>query len=145
MRPTETIIWSAGEHEFRLAIGELRAIEQQSNAGVAVILRRLMTGDWYIDDIAGVLRLGLVGAGMPQNDAKRVIERAMAIASPYELAVTATDVLRRFILFEGADQPGEPQAGAGQTESPSQTDSADGPTSSPQEPPAGSHQETSTT
>jgi hypothetical protein len=101
-----------------------------------------MTGDWFIDDIAGVIRLGLVGAGMPQPEAKRVIERAMAIASPYELAVTATDILRRFILFEGADQPGEPQAGAVQTENLSQTDLPDGPTSSPQEPPADSPQET---
>lgn len=142
MRPVETIVWPAGEHEFRLAIGELRAIEQQSNAGVAVVLRRLLTGDWYIDDIAGVIRLGLVGAGMTQNDAKRVIERAMVIASPYELAVTATDVLRRFILFEGVDQPGEPLAGAGQTESPSQMASPDGQSSSPQEPHVDSPQET---
>jgi hypothetical protein len=111
MRGAEEIVWPGGEHAFRLGIGELRAIEQKSEAGCAVIMMRLLTTAWKIDDVIQPIRLGLIGGGMAERDAQRVLENAMDTASPYSLAVTAADVLRRFIMWETADQPGEPQAG----------------------------------
>jgi len=112
MRGSEEIVWPAGEDSFRLGIGELRAIEQKSEAGCAVILMRLLSTQWKIDDVVGVLRLGLIGAGMHEREAQKRVEAALDVASPYALAVTAADVLRRFIMWETADQPGEAEAGA---------------------------------
>lgn len=113
MRGAEDIVWPGGEHPFRLGIGELRAIEQRSDAGSAVVMMRLLTGQWKIDDVFSTLRIGLVGGGMSEADAKKTIDSALESASPYKLSVTAADLIRRFIMWdEGDEQPGEPQAEA---------------------------------
>lgn len=112
MRAAETIVWPGGEHSFRLGIGELRAIEQRCDAGVVVVLMRLLGQTWKIDDVLSPLRLGLIGGGMDERAAQKVIDDALSVVSPYGLAVTAADVLRRFIMWDGDDQPGEAEAGA---------------------------------
>ena len=111
MRGAEQIVWAGGEHPFRLGIGELRAIEQRSDAGVAVVLMRLLSSQFKIDDVIGVIRLGLIGGGMAERDAQKALEAALEVSSPYALAVPAADILRRFIMWETPDQPGEPEAG----------------------------------
>lgn len=135
MRGAQTIVWAGGEHSFRLGIGELRAIEQASDAGVSVVFMRLIGQQWKIDDVLSPIRLGLIGAGMSESDARTTIERATSLESPYALAVTAADVLRRFIMWGQEDAPGEPDAG---TESPlpppSQTERPAGRPISEQEP-----------
>lgn len=135
MRGSETIVWRGGEHDFRLGIGELRAIEQRSDAGVAVVLMRLIAQQWKIDDVINPIRLGLTGAGMTEADAKRLIDRALDTASPYALAVTAAEIMRRFIMWETDDVPGENQAGEeSQIQTRSQTDAPNGPATTVQEP-----------
>ncbi|SDN84709.1 gene transfer agent family protein [Ensifer sp. YR511] len=111
MRGSEEIVWAGGEHHFRLGIGELRAIEGKCEAGCAVILMRLLSSAWKIDDVIQPLRLGLIGGGMHEREAQKELDRALTLASPYALAVTAADVLRRFIMWETPDQPGGDQQG----------------------------------
>ncbi|KSV79568.1 hypothetical protein N185_00115 [Sinorhizobium sp. GW3] len=111
MRGSEEIVWPGGEHAFRLGIGELRAIEQKCEAGCAVVMMRLLSSAWKIDDVIQPLRLGLIGGGLHEREATKELDRALTLASPYALAVTAADVLRRFIMWETPDQPGEPEAG----------------------------------
>lgn len=135
MRGAETIVWAGGEHRFRLGIGELRAIEQASDAGVSVVFMRLIGQQWKIDDVIGPIRLGLMGAGMTEGEAKATLNRVTATESPYGLAVTSAEILRRFIMWDPEDAPGEPKAG---TESPvpplSETAKPDGPATTVQEP-----------
>ncbi|PKA40453.1 gene transfer agent family protein [Rhizobium sullae] len=111
MRGSESIIWPGGEHSFRLGIGELRAIEQRSDAGCAVVMMRLLSSQWKIDDVVGPIRIGLVGGGKDEREAQKILESALDVASPYALAVTAAEIIRRFIMWETDDQPGENQAG----------------------------------
>ncbi|MBD9372114.1 gene transfer agent family protein [Rhizobium sp. ARZ01] len=128
MRGSETIAWAGGEHNFRLGIGELRSIEQLSDAGVAVVFMRLIGQQWKIDDVLGPIRLGLMGAGMIESEAKAVLNRASTTHSPYALAITSAEILRRFIMWEGEDAPGEPEAGeANQRLTRSETEEPDGP------------------
>lgn len=126
MRSAETIVWAGGEHSFRLGIGELRAIEQSSDAGVSVVLLRLIGGQWKIDDVIAPIRLGLIGGGLPEPEAKRVLDRVMGTNSPYELSVTAAEVLRRFIMWNTDDAPGEGEAGEDQHQTRFQTEKPDG-------------------
>lgn len=135
MRSSESIVWPGGEHEFRLGIGELRAIEQRSDAGCAVVLMRLLGQAWKIDDVIGPIRLGLVGGGMAEKDAQKAVDAALEVASPYALAITSAEVIRRFIMWDGDDQSGELEAGAeNQTQTRSPTDAPDGPAITGQEP-----------
>lgn len=111
MRGAEEVTWPGGEHSFRLGIGELRAIEQRSDAGCAVVMMRLLSSQFKIDDVIQPIRIGLIGGGMDERAAQRVIDSALDMASPYALAVTAADIMRRFIMWEMDDQPGEAKAG----------------------------------
>lgn len=127
MRSSETIPWAGGEHPFRLGIGELRAIEQASEAGVSVVLLRLIGQQWKVDDVYAPIRLGLIGGGMPAEEASRLMERVTGTNSLYELAITAAAVLKRFIMWETADAPGELDAGADRNQTRFPTDGPDGP------------------
>lgn len=135
MRQAEEIVWAGGEHRFRLDIGALRAIEQKSDAGVSVVLLRLLGQQWKADDVLSVIRLGLVGGGMADAEARAALDRALDTASLFALSLTAADVLRRFIMFEGDDRPGEAEAGTATSPTRSPTDEPDGrPTSEPEQP-----------
>lgn len=140
MRHAETFVWPAGEHQFRLGIGELRGIEQRCDAGVAVVLMRLLSSQFKIDDVISTLRLGLIGAGMPEAEAKRLVDSALDVASPYALSIAAASVLQKFIMWEsedapGGDKPGEPKAGPGFPLPPhSEMEKPDGPATTESEP-----------
>jgi hypothetical protein len=132
MRHSENIVWPGGEHEFLLGIGQLRAIEQRSDAGCAVVMMRLLTSQWKIDDVIAPIRLGLVGGGMSEHEAQKAVDAALEIASPYTLAVTSAEVIRRFIMWDGDDQPGEAAAeGAAEANLSATTEPAGQPTMAP--------------
>ncbi|BCH32640.1 hypothetical protein MesoLjLc_45700 [Mesorhizobium sp. L-8-10] len=146
MRHGEMIVWAAGEDTFRLGIGELRAIEQRSDAGVSVVLMRLLGGAWKVDDVINPIRLGLIGGGLSEADARKKVDAATESANLYELAVTAAEVMRRFVIWEGDDQPGEAPAGQAETTSPrSPTAEPDGQPTTELAPSSASLPETSTT
>ncbi|MBZ9888127.1 gene transfer agent family protein [Mesorhizobium sp. BR1-1-3] len=115
MRSAEEVVWPGGIHQFRLAIGELRAIEQKCDAGCFVVMMRLLSSQCKIDDVLAPIRLGLIGGGMLEKDAQRLVDSVLAeTASPYTLTVTAAEILRRFLMWDGEDQSsaGEQKAGA---------------------------------
>lgn len=127
MRPSRSIVWPGGEHDFCLGIGELRALEQRSDAGCFVILTRLLTSQWKIDDVLQPIRLGLIGGGMDDREAQKVIDRALETSSPYSLAVPAASILHSFLMWdEEADQPGELAAGTAKARTRSRTGKRDG-------------------
>lgn len=116
----QKVVWPGGEHEFRFAIGELRALEQRLDCGVAVVLTRLLSGQFKIDDVFETLRLGLQGAGMTEQQAIRTIEKAYPQANVFELSVTAARVLSMFLSWKTgkeADDPLEGEATAATMES----------------------------
>lgn len=107
MRAAEPITWAGGEHDFRLGIGELRAIEQRCDAGCAVVFGRLLGSQWKIDDVLSPIRLGLIGGGMDEAAARRMVDRVLETASPWTLAITSASIMQKFIMWENPDQPGE--------------------------------------
>lgn len=126
MRAAEEIVWAGGEHSFRLGIGELRAIEQACDAGVSVVLFRLLGSQWKVDDVVSPIRLGLVGGGMAEIEAKKLVGKITGETSLYELSVTAADILRRFIMWDDGDAPGEQKAGKETHRPRSETEKPDG-------------------
>lgn len=129
MRAAITKTWPAGEHSFRLGIGELRGVEQRCEAGCAVVLSRLLGQAWKVDDVLQPLRLGLIGAGMVEREAQKLVDAALTDSSLYALSIPAADIIQHFLLTEGKDdQLGERQAGAeSQTQTRSPTEGSDGP------------------
>ncbi len=72
---TRRIAWQGGEHDFCIAaIGNILALEQCCNAGIATIYGRLANGSWYLNDIRETIRLGLIGADMPADEAMKAVK-----------------------------------------------------------------------
>jgi len=126
------IVWPGGEHDFKFAIGELRALEQRLDCGCPVVMARLFKAEFKIDDIYEVLRIGLQGGGMSEKQAVAVIQSAFPHANLFDLAVTAARVLAQFISWptdkdsDSAEEVKSGEAQATTTSSPSPTENSDG-------------------
>jgi hypothetical protein len=70
-----TIAWGDGEYRFRLAIGEIRELQEKCDAGPQEILRRLTVGTWRLNDMRETIRIGLIGGGMKPAEALGKIAR----------------------------------------------------------------------
>lgn len=70
-----TLTWADGEHTFKLALGQLRELQEKTNAGPLELLKRLHNGTWRIDDPREVVRLGLIGGGAKPVEALKLVTR----------------------------------------------------------------------
>jgi hypothetical protein len=128
-----TLTFGDGEHLFRLALGELRELQEKCDAGPQEIARRLQGGTWRIDDVREPIRLGLIGGGMKPADAyvtvKRYVDERPAWA---ENALVAFSVLAAAIV--GVEEEPLGKARAGKRKPRSQKASGDTPASTATEP-----------
>lgn len=67
--------WADGDYRFALLIGELRELQDKTGVGPLVLYRRIASGDWHVDDMREVLRLGLIGGGMGPGKALGLVKR----------------------------------------------------------------------
>ena len=80
-----TMEWGDGEHRFRLAIGQLRELQEFVNKprvamgapqiGPMGLWRALADNDAWPHEAREVLRLGLIGGGMTPLDALAMVKR----------------------------------------------------------------------
>lgn len=114
------VLFGDGEHKFRLAIGELRELEEKRDAGSPLILRRLLTGEWWVDDVREVIRLGLVGGGMPATDATKLVKRYVEDRPAWhENALIASTTLGAALMGVEDEEPGKSEAGEAKAPRPS--------------------------
>ena len=72
--------WPGGEHKFALRCGEIEILETEARngrggngIGLGSIWTRVMGGEWFISDINSIIRLGLIGGGMGEVEARRMV------------------------------------------------------------------------
>ncbi len=82
-----------GDYVFRLAWGELIKLQEACDAGPYVILDRLLTGRWKVEEISNVIRLGLIGGGMEPIPARKLVQSYVEKRPPLENLVIAQRVL----------------------------------------------------
>lgn len=102
-----TMDWGDGEHRFRLAIGQLRELQDKCGAGPAEILRRITDGTWRIDDLRETLRLGLIGGGMQPVKALVLVQRYVDVRPLMESVPPAQSVLLAALVGPPGPQPGK--------------------------------------
>lgn len=95
--------WGEGETRFRLAIGEWRELQTKTGVGPARLFSRLNSGDWQVDDLVEVIRLGLIGGGAKPADARRLVDyyvvgRPLLESVPVALAIVGAGLI-------GGDEP----------------------------------------
>ncbi|HEV7323528.1 MAG TPA: gene transfer agent family protein [Bosea sp. (in: a-proteobacteria)] len=67
--------FGGGSYRFRLAMGELEELQEVTGAGPYHCLRRLLAGDWHVQDVRDTIRLGLIGGGLSANEALKLTRR----------------------------------------------------------------------
>ncbi|QWY83571.1 tail tube protein [Rhizobium phage RHph_X2_26] len=80
-----------GDYSFRLGWGQLIELQEKCGAGPYVVLNRLRAHTWQVEDIAEVIRIGLIGGGMAPVEALKLVKRYVKERPPlenYELAFT---------------------------------------------------------
>lgn len=129
-----TFVWGDGEHTFRLAIGQLRELQEKTKAGPLELLARLDNGLWRVDDAREVLRLGLIGGGMTPVAAYEVVAK-YADARPFAESIVPAKLILAAALYgtDEEDIPGKEGAAEATT-----TDGSVSPLSMAGEPSSGS-------
>lgn len=114
----EELVWAGGEHRFFLGIGELRALQKAVDAGPMWVYGRLMSQQWLVDDVYEVVRLGLIGGGLPEADARKLVNQHLASSAGgfYRHVVLAANILRISVIGDEDDPVGETTATEKMTE-----------------------------
>ncbi|WP_108398790.1 gene transfer agent family protein [Devosia submarina] len=116
--------WADGHYDFRLAWGHLIELQEQCDAGPFVILQRLSTGQWKLNDISHTIRLALIGGGVEPAKAIKLTRDYVESRPPLENVMLARGILG--VALQGApdEKPGEAEGeatGSGSMTSPTES------------------------
>lgn len=109
-----TLPWADGEFTFDLRLGEVRKLQERTGLGPAVILQRIVDGEWKVDDYRETILQGLLGGGMAAAEASKLVRNWVDERPAGESFLTAAKILKAFI--EGAPQPKKAKAPKTKTE-----------------------------
>lgn len=87
-----------GDHTFKIGWGQLAKIQEACDAGPFVILDRLASGRWKIEDIREPLRWGLIGGGLAPSEALKLIRDYVEDRPPHENLGIARQVMMAGVL-----------------------------------------------
>lgn len=115
---TVTITWRNGEDQFCLArTGDILALEEKCNAGIATIIKRLRNDDYYLNDVRETIRLALIGGGMTPDKAMTAVKLHVD-GHPDGLAASvllAQVILMAVMVGVPGDELGKPKAAEAET------------------------------
>lgn len=107
--------WADGTYSFRLAWGQLAELQEKCDAGPYVVLQRLHSGAWRIEDITNIIRLGLIGGGSQPAAALKLVRAYVEDRPPMENLIPAQVILSASLMGAPEEKVGEVDA-ASQTE-----------------------------
>ena len=111
--------WPGGEDDFLLRLGELEALDDQTEAGVLDFRYRLSLGQARgslayspvkVREVIACLRLGLIGAGMERGEAERRVKEAFINGDVSALNLLCFTVVSHSLSGKEHDPVGEDQA-----------------------------------
>lgn len=105
-----TLTWGDGEHKFRLAIGQLRELQDKCGAGPLEVLDRLATRRWRVEDVRETMRLGLIGGGMEPIKAIPLVKHYIDERPLMESIPAAQAVLMAALVGVPDDEVGKGEA-----------------------------------
>jgi hypothetical protein len=102
-----TLDWGDGRYKFRLGYGEMLELQEICDAGPAVIAHRLRNDTYRVQDYRETLRIGLIGGGVEQGKALRLIKRFVDNQPPAENLLHAWIVLNAFLIGVSEEEVGK--------------------------------------
>lgn len=125
------VAFNGQETYFKLAWRELMKIQEACDAGPYLVLDRLVSGKWKLQDISEVIKWGLIGGGMKPADAIKLVQVEVEGRRPLENLVIAQMVLGAGVVGAPEEDVGKKSEAANPLESdPLKTESSDLPPSS---------------
>lgn len=109
------LTWVGGEHSFELKIGQLRALQDACDAGPSLILERLTSGRWLVDDVIQTIRFGLEGGGMEKSEARKLTRMHVEEEPLLQHVPVAQAILISSLVGPEEDETGKSEAGGQQT------------------------------
>lgn len=103
------LVWGDGEQVFRLAIAQIRELQEKTNCGPLELLNRMVRGTWRLDDVRETIRLGLIGGGLEPIQALSKIARYVDARPLSESVPTAQAILS--VMIFGKDEEDAPPMG----------------------------------
>jgi hypothetical protein len=113
-----------GTYPFRLAIGELEELQEKTNAGPYTVLRRLVSGDFYVADIRETIRLGLIGGGASAGEAMKLTRQYVDAFPLFHNTNLAVQILSAALQGVPDEQVGKSEAAEAETEANDLTDAS---------------------
>ncbi|AKR55703.1 hypothetical protein XM25_07810 [Devosia sp. H5989] len=103
-----TLTWADGDYTFRLGWGEMVMLQEACDAGPYEVYERLKGTRWRVQDIAAVMRLGLIGGGVEPTKALALVRDYVEGRPPLENVPFARGILMIGIMgAPDGEQPGE--------------------------------------
>lgn len=103
-------------YDFRLGIAELEELQERCAdpdgraASPPAVLRRILAGDWRVQDLRETLRLGLIGGGLDRGAALKLVGRAVQPGNLLPCVAAAAVVLQAALTGVEDEPLGEPEA-----------------------------------
>lgn len=131
-----TLPFAGDETLFVMSWGEIIRLQEVRNCGPYVVLDRLVSGNWLVEDIREVIRIGLIGGGMDVAKAIKLVREHVEKRPPLESLVIAQRILGAGLVGAPDEPPGEDQAAnqMGNASTTSPTEKSDLPPSTRAEP-----------
>lgn len=115
---------------FRLGWRELMKIQEACDAGPYLVLDRLVSGRWKLQDISEVIKWGLIGGGMDTTLAIKLVKSEVEGRRPLENLVIAQTVLGAGVVGSPEEDVGKKSEAANPQSDHLKTESSDLPLSS---------------
>lgn len=106
-----TLPFADGTYPFRIGAGEMRELQRICDAGPLELYRRLLSGNWRVDDVTQTIRLGLIGARRKGQKA-RVRDMDVEVSDAEALRLVETYIDTFGAPFLDPDGESLPEAGA---------------------------------
>jgi hypothetical protein len=100
--------WADGDHTFRLEWKHWIELQEKLDCGPNELLDRLVSRRWRVQDLAEIIRLGLIGGGKSPADAISMIRRYVHDRPILENVGIATQIVSASLIGPMSDdEPGE--------------------------------------
>ena len=95
------------DRRFRLGIGQWRAIDAKRDVGPMELMRRLAAGTYRLDDVREVFLQGLIGGGMADSEATKLVKATFDDRPVQPFIITAQAVVAASVVGVPDDPVGE--------------------------------------
>lgn len=103
-----TLDWADDTYRFRLGYRELIELQEKCDAGPGWVLQRLISPSaenrgWRVEDLANIIRLGLIGGGLAPGAALKLV-RAYVEARPQMESLLPAQAILAAALMGAPDE-----------------------------------------